>query len=136
MAVFVAISPQRVFWRIPSREAAITDLKHRLRANIGCETWLRSRVALPPKGTFFGLETGTYGHHSVRAGALDAQIGAQKQPATGRFPSTQTASDPGLVRLGRLGAVMATRVQIVKNGQPILTFRLPPLCTKVSAESG
>ena len=36
--------------------------------------------------------------------------------------------DPGLVRLGRLGAVMATRVQNVQNGHKIVPFRLPPLC--------
>ena len=83
MAVFVTISPPRVFSRNPSHKAAIIDLKHRLRANIGCETWLRSRVALPPEGHFFGLETGTYGHHSVRAGALDAQIGAQNPQLVG-----------------------------------------------------
>ena len=78
MAVFVTISPQRVFLRIFDRQPVGLDLKHRLRANIGCETWLRSRVASRPKaqGHFFGLETGTYGHRSVRAGALDAQIGA------------------------------------------------------------
>ena len=52
-------------------------------------------------------------------------------PATGWFPSTQTALDPGLVRLGRLGGVMATRVQNVQNGQKIVpSFRLPPLCSK------
>ena len=29
---------------------------HRLRANIGCGTWLRSRVALPPEGFFLALK--------------------------------------------------------------------------------
>ena len=46
----------------------------------------------------------------------------------GWFPSTQTALDPGLVRFGRLGAVMATRVQNVQNGQKNVPFRLSPLC--------
>ena len=32
------------------------DLKHRLRANIGCETWLVPSIALPPKGTFLALK--------------------------------------------------------------------------------
>ena len=80
-----------------------------------------------PQGHFLGLETGTYGHHSVRAGALKAQIGAQNPQLDG-FSNTQTVLDPGLVRLGRLGAVMATRVQNVQNGQTIVPFRLPPLC--------
>jgi hypothetical protein len=57
MAVFVAISPPRVLSRNPSHQAAVLDLEHRLRANIGCETWLRSRVALPTKkGTFLALK--------------------------------------------------------------------------------
>ena len=30
--------------------------KYRFRANIGCEMWLRSRVASPPKGTFRALK--------------------------------------------------------------------------------
>jgi hypothetical protein len=56
MAVFVTISPQRVFSRIFSGQSAIIDLKHRLRANIGCGTWLRSRIASRPKGTFLALK--------------------------------------------------------------------------------
>lgn len=56
MAVFVTISPQRVFLRIFDRQAAIIDLKHRLRANIGCETWLVPNIASPPKGTFLALK--------------------------------------------------------------------------------
>ena len=36
---------------------------------------------------------------------------------------------PSLVRLGRLGAVMATRVQNVQNGQKNVTVRLSPLCS-------
>ena len=56
MAVFVTISPQRVFLRIFDRQAAIIDLKHRLRANVGCGTWLRSRIASRPKGTFLALK--------------------------------------------------------------------------------
>ena len=56
MAVFVTISPQRVFSRIFDRQAAIIDLKHRLRANVGCGTWLRSRIASRPKGTFLALK--------------------------------------------------------------------------------
>ena len=83
MAVFVTISPQRVFLRISHRQPVGLDLKHRLRANIGCETWLARKYSFAPQGHFFGLETGTYGHHSVRAGALDAQIGAQNPQLVG-----------------------------------------------------
>ena len=32
------------------------DLKHRLRANIGCETWLVPNIASPPEGTFLALK--------------------------------------------------------------------------------
>jgi hypothetical protein len=100
-------------------------------ASVTREYWLWNVAALAccfaPQGHFFGLETGTYGHHSVRAGALDAQLGAQNPQLVG-FTSTRAALDPGLVRLGRLGAVMATRVQNVQNGQQIAPFRLPPLC--------
>ena len=53
MAVFVTISPQRVFLRIFDRQPVGLDLKHGLRTSIGCETWLRSRVASRPKGTFW-----------------------------------------------------------------------------------
>ena len=53
MAVFVTISPPRVFSRNPSHQAAALDLWHRLRANIGCGTWLRSRVAFPPRAPFW-----------------------------------------------------------------------------------
>ena len=58
MAVFVAISLQRVFFpsRSPSHRSVVLDLKYRLRANVGCKTWLRSRVALPPEGTFLALK--------------------------------------------------------------------------------
>ena len=54
---------------------------HRPKASFASVGWLRNAAALAccfaPQGHFFGLETGTYGHRSVRAGALDAQIGAQ-----------------------------------------------------------
>ena len=57
MAVFVIISPQRVLLRVFDRQPVGLDLKHCLRVNIGCETWLRSRVASPPKkGTFGDLK--------------------------------------------------------------------------------
>ena len=56
MTVFAANSPQRVFLRIFDRQPVGLDLKNRLRANIGCETWLRSRVASRPKGTFLALK--------------------------------------------------------------------------------
>ena len=40
----------------------------------------------------------------------------------------QTALDPGLIRLGRLGAVMATRVPNVQNGPKNDYFLVvPPL---------
>ena len=55
-AVFVTISPQRLLLRIFDRQPVGIDLKHRLRANIGCETWLRSRIASCPKGTFLALK--------------------------------------------------------------------------------
>ena len=42
-----------LFREIWSRQPVGLDLKHRLRANICCETWLRSRVASPPKGIFW-----------------------------------------------------------------------------------
>ena len=83
-AVFVTFSLTRVFLRIFDRQPVGLDLSLRLRANIGCETWLRSRVASRPKGTFLALKrAGTYGHRSVRAGALDAQIGAQNPHLVG-----------------------------------------------------
>ena len=83
-AVFVTFSLTRVFMRILDRQPVGLDLSLRLRANIGCETWLRSRVASRPKGTFLALKrAGTYGHRSVRAGALDAQIGAQNPHLVG-----------------------------------------------------
>ena len=53
MAVFVAISPQRVFARNPSHRPVVLDLKHRLRANIGCETWLVPNIASPPRALFW-----------------------------------------------------------------------------------
>ena len=56
MTVFAAISPQRVFSRISLCQPVGLDLMHRLRANIGCETWLRLRVASRPKGTFGALK--------------------------------------------------------------------------------
>ena len=56
MAVFVTISPQRVFLRMSLCQAASIDLKHRLRANIGCETWLVPNIASRPKGTFLALK--------------------------------------------------------------------------------
>ena len=61
MAVFVTNLPQRVFSRNFSRQPVGLDLKHRLRANIGCETWLRSRVASRPKGTFRALKRALMG---------------------------------------------------------------------------
>ena len=66
MAVFVTISPQRVLLRFLDRKPVGLDLNHRLRANIGCETWQRARYF------FKGLETGTYGHANARAGVLEA----------------------------------------------------------------
>ena len=62
-------------------QAAIIGLKPRLRPKGGCRMPLRTRVASRPN--FLGLETGTYGHQSVRAGALDAQIGAQNPQLVG-----------------------------------------------------
>ena len=57
MAVFVTISPQRLFLRIFDCQPVGLDLNFRLRANIGCETWLRSRVASRPTGTFWPFTT-------------------------------------------------------------------------------
>ena len=56
IAVFVTISPQRVFSRDPSHRSVVLDPKHRLRANIGCETWLVPNIASRPKGTFLALK--------------------------------------------------------------------------------
>ena len=67
MAVFVAISPQRVFSRNPSHRSVVLDLKHRLRANIGCETWLVPNIASRPKGTFWALKRA---HMGTRAYVL------------------------------------------------------------------
>ena len=59
----------------------------RPKAPFARDYWLRNVAALAcccaPQGHFFGLETGTYGHYSVRAGALDAQIGAQNPQPVG-----------------------------------------------------
>ena len=121
---FRAISPQRVFSRNPSHRPVVIDLNRRLRANIGCETWLRSRVASRPRGTFGALKGHIWSRQRTcwRARSPDRRA----KPATGWFPSTQTTLDPGLVRLGRLGAVMATRVQNVQNGPKNVPFRLSP----------
>ena len=43
------------------------DLKHRSRANIGCETWLVPNMASPPKGTFWALKRA---HMGTRAYVL------------------------------------------------------------------
>ena len=60
---------------------------HRPKASFAPKGWLRNAAALAccfaPQGHFFGLETGTYGHQSVRAGALDAQIGAPNPQLVG-----------------------------------------------------
>ena len=51
------------------------------------EYWLRNvagaKYSIAPQGHFLGLETGTYGHRSVRAGALEAQTGAQNPQLVG-----------------------------------------------------
>ena len=67
VTVFDTDPLQCVFWRISQRNSVVIDPN------------LRSA----PQGHSFGLETGTYGHHSVRAGALDAQIGAQNPQLVG-----------------------------------------------------
>ena len=60
---------------------------HRPKASFASIGWLRNAAALAccfaPQGHFFGLETGTYGHHRVRADALDTQIGAQNPQLVG-----------------------------------------------------
>ena len=53
---------QRVILRIFDRQPAGLDLKPRLRTSIGCETWLRSRVASRPKGTFLALKRALMGN--------------------------------------------------------------------------
>ena len=59
----------------------------RPKASFARECWLRNVAgannSFAPQGHFFGLETGTYGHHSGRAGALEAQIGAQNPQLVG-----------------------------------------------------
>ena len=83
MAVFVTISPQRVFFS----NVSLSSCDHRPKASFAREYWLRdvagTKYSFAPQGHFFGLETGTYGYHSVRAGALDAQIGAQNPRLVG-----------------------------------------------------
>ena len=37
---------------LSSRRPRGTGLKHRLRAHIGCETWLVPKIAFPPKSIF------------------------------------------------------------------------------------
>ena len=69
MAVFVTISPQRAFLWIFDRQPVGLDLKRRLRADIVFETWLRSRTAPRPKGTFLALKRahmGTTAHVLAR----------------------------------------------------------------------
>ena len=84
MAVFVTNSPQRAFSRNWPRQPTC---RPKPKASFAREYWLRNVAALAccfaPQGHFFGLVTGTYGHHSVRAGALDAQIGAQNPQLVG-----------------------------------------------------
>ena len=83
MAVFVAISPQRAVFA----DFRPSARRPRPKASFAREYWLWNVAALAccfaPQGHFFGLETGTYGHHSVRAGALEAQIGAQNPQLVG-----------------------------------------------------
>ena len=59
---------------------SLSARRPRPKASFARKYRLRNVAALAccfaPRGHFFGLETGTYGHHSVRAGALDTQIGA------------------------------------------------------------
>ena len=101
------------------------------KASFAREYWLRNVAALvaccfAPHGHFLGLETGRYGHANARPCWRARSTNRRAKPATDWFPSTQTALDPGLVRLGRLGAVMATRVQNVQNGPKYDYFRLSP----------
>ena len=83
IAVFVAISPQRVFFA----NFSLSSCDHRPKASFAREYWLRNVAALAccfaPQGHFWGLETGTYGHANARAGALEAQIGAQNSQLVG-----------------------------------------------------
>ena len=83
MTVFDTDPRQCVFWRVSQRNSAVIDVVLRLRPKAGRETSLPTNIASRPKGTLFGLETGTYGHHSVGAGELDAQIGAQNPQLAG-----------------------------------------------------
>ena len=66
---------------------SLSTRRPRPKASFAREYRLRNVAALAccfaPRGHFFGLETGTYGHHSVRAGALEAQIGAQNPQLVG-----------------------------------------------------
>ena len=84
IAVFVTNSLQRAFSRNWPRQPTC---RPKPKASFAREYWLRNVAALAccfaPQGHFLGLETGTYGHHSVRAGALDAQIGAQNPQLVG-----------------------------------------------------
>ena len=61
--------------------------RSRPKSSFAREHWLRNvagaKYSISPHGHFFGLETGTYWHHSIRAGALDAQAGAQNPQRVG-----------------------------------------------------
>ena len=131
LGVVVIKFPQRTFSRNYSRQPVGLHLMRLFPR----EYWLRNVAALAccfaPQGHFSGLETGTYGHANARTGALEAQIGAQNPQLVG-FPSTHTALDPGLVRLGRLGAVMATRVQNVQMAEKMIIFACPPSVVRFS----
>ena len=66
---------------------SLSTRRPRPEASFAREYWLRNvagaKYSFAPQGHFFGLETGTYGHRSVRAGALDAQTGAQNPQLVG-----------------------------------------------------
>ena len=99
MAVCVTISLKRVFLRIFDRQPVGLDLKHRLHGNVGCGTWLRSRVASRPKAIFFGLATGGHIWAPQRTCWRARRPNRRAKPANGLFSNTQAVFDTGLVRV-------------------------------------
>ena len=85
MTVFDTDPLQCVFWRISQRSSVVIDQNLRLRPKAGRKTSLATNIASRPKGTLLALKQAHmgYGHRSVRAGALDAQIGAQNLQLVG-----------------------------------------------------
>ena len=110
------------------RRSMPLDLKLCLRPKADRKTPLATNIASRPKGIFFGRETGTWA--SQRTCWRARRPNRLAKPATGWFQSARATLSPCLVRLGRLGAVMATRVKNVQNGPKNIFPCLSPLCRR------